>query len=380
MYRGARSVKKSQKVVIVGGGMFGSCLAIFYQDAGYETVLIEAEGLVSRASYRNQARVHRGYHYPRSFLTASRSAASFARFVCDFSAAIDGRALSVYAVARSGSRVSATQFETFCRRAGAPLWDASARVKTMFDQQFVEGIFEVEETTFDALKIREMLQQRIHERRISVRIGDGVCRVGSLGRGLYVQTRSGAREFADKVIVAAYSGINEILMSSDLPILPLKHEVAEIAIVRHPGELSGMGITVMDGPFFSTIPFPALSAHSLTHVRYTPHASWRDQDGFHPAYQSLASKQWPSNVALMVADARRYVPAIADAVYSQSLFEIKTVLSSNEGNDGRPILFRSDYSGIQGLDIVMGGKIDNVYDVFDALRPQSVVPSGWLDA
>ena len=42
--------------------------------------------------------------------------------------------------------------------------------------------------------------------------------------------------------------------------------------------------------------------------------------------------------------------------------KVKTVLQQNENNDGRPILYRKDY-GFKNFDIVMGGKIDNIYDV-----------------
>ena len=69
----------------------------------------------------------------------------------------------------------------------------------------------------------------------------------------------------------------------------------------------------------------------------------------------------------MLKDAIRYIPALRRTEYIRSLYEVKTVLTSNEGNDGRPVLLRRDY-GMPGLWIVMGGKIDNIYDVFHALE------------
>src|SRR5260370_8694456 len=75
----------------------------------------------------------------------------------------------------------------------------------------------------------------------------------------------------------AYSEINGLLRRSGLPMLPMKHEVAEIALIEPPRELAKLGVTVVDGPFFSTMPFPARTMHSLPHVRYTPSASWIDR-------------------------------------------------------------------------------------------------------
>lgn len=59
--------------IIIGGGFYGAAIAIYLaKERGLKRImLIEREpALLKRASYNNQARVHNGYHYPRSFTTA----------------------------------------------------------------------------------------------------------------------------------------------------------------------------------------------------------------------------------------------------------------------------------------------------------------------
>ena len=59
--------------VVIGGGFYGCAIAIYLvKQRGLKQVhLVEREpGILTRASYNNQARVHNGYHYPRSFTTA----------------------------------------------------------------------------------------------------------------------------------------------------------------------------------------------------------------------------------------------------------------------------------------------------------------------
>jgi hypothetical protein len=68
----------------------------------------------------------------------------------------------------------------------------------------------------------------------------------------------------------------------------------------------------------------------------------------------------------MARDAARYLPALAACEYRDSLWEVKTVLPRSESDDSRPILFRPDH-GLDAYHVVMGGKIDNVYDVADEL-------------
>ena len=145
----------------------------------------------------------------------------------------------------------------------------------------------------------------------------------------------------------------------------MKHEITEMALMQPPPELKKLGVTVMDGPFFSMMPFPARNLHTLSHVRYTPHVHWFDQQGIDP-YQRMHDYDRASRVDRMVRDVTRYMPAIEGAKYIESLFEIKTVLVKNEGDDGRPILFEK-HPELPGCFSVLGGKIDNIYDILEMI-------------
>ena len=141
-------------------------------------------------------------------------------------------------------------------------------------------------------------------------------------------------------------------------------------MVNIPEELSNIGITVMCGPFFSVMPFPAAQLHSFSHVRYTPHYEWYDGENmlYRNAHEHLANQKIESNWNKMRYDAKRYIPLLNDCTYKESLFEVKTVLPRSEEDDSRPILFKPDYGGMKGFHYIMGGKIDNIYDVIDSIE------------
>ncbi|MEE4464876.1 D amino acid oxidase (DAO) family protein, partial [Azotobacter chroococcum] len=145
----------------------------------------------------------------------------------------------------------------------------------------------------------------------------------------------------------------------------LKHEITEMALMQMPPELQELGITVMDGPFFSIMPFPARGLHTLSHVRYTPHLHWSDRQGIDP-YQKLKQYECLTRVDRMLRDTGRYIPSVLGAKHIDSLFEVKTVLMKNEADDGRPILFEK-HPELPGCYSVLGGKIDNIYDVLEKL-------------
>jgi glycine/D-amino acid oxidase-like deaminating enzyme len=361
-------------VLVVGGGFYGLYLAE-YLAARLPRVLLCERGadLMARASYANQARVHNGYHYPRSVLTASRSRVNFPRFVEEFRPAIDSSFAKLYAVARGTSKVTAEQFAESMRRIGAPVEPAAAEVRRLFDSDTVEEVFRTVEYAFDSSELKRVMAVRVRRAGVEVRLNTTVERVRSLpggAVGVALNEHGTATELtAGMVFCCAYGQTNAVAAASGLPVIPLKHELAEMALVDVPPALKGLGVTVMDGPFFSCMPFPPRGLHTLSHVRYTPHGHWYDGLPGEPhvrAYDVFDLAQKRTAFPHMVRDAARYLPAIAGCEYRDSLWEVKTVLPRSESDDSRPILFRPDH-GIANYHVVMGGKIDNVYDVADEI-------------
>lgn len=72
-------------------------------------VLEKDEDAFLRASYINQARVHRGYHYPRSISTARKSAGYFERFYKDYGFCVNKEFEQIYAT-------SSMTKSTYCNR------------------------------------------------------------------------------------------------------------------------------------------------------------------------------------------------------------------------------------------------------------------------
>ena len=71
--------------IIIGAGLYGLYAALFCSRRGMNVIVLECDKEpFMRATTINQARVHQGYHYPRSLSTAMRSANYFDRFNNDF--------------------------------------------------------------------------------------------------------------------------------------------------------------------------------------------------------------------------------------------------------------------------------------------------------
>lgn len=360
--------------VVIGGGFYGSAIAIYLAKTRglRRVVLLEREpALLLRASHNNQARVHNGYHYPRSFTTAFRSRVNLPRFIRDWPDAVRTDFVKLYAIARSGSKVTARQFERFCHEIGARISRAEAQFRRLFEPKLIEEVFVVEEYAFDTTRLAAWARQELEQLSVEVYSSTRATAITRApgDSGLVVQCHPASGYLSsvkcDYVINCTYSGLNQFLGDFPSTATGLKHEITEMALMQMPDALSGVGITVMDGPFFSMMPFPSRGLHTLSHVRYTPHFSWQDEPGADP-YQALGSYERETRVDRMVRDAGRYLPALFDARYVESLFEVKTVLLKNEVDDGRPILFEK-HAELPGCYSILGGKIDNIYDVIEKL-------------
>jgi len=354
---------KKSTIIIIGGGFYGTMLALFLKQEYASVIIIEKESkILTKASYYNQARIHNGYHYPRSYITALSSHINFLKFASQFKSAVVSKYPSFYAIAKRNSKVSAKQFSLFCQQIGTPCKIASKEIKSFFNPELIEQVFAVKEYEFSGNELRKILIKKLKQSKIKVIKNQEVYSV-SPGKNSSVdlQLKDLSTLNADIVFNCTYSQINTLLKRSKLPLIPLKFENTEMPLLQMPLPLRNYGITIMDGPFFSLLPFPDKKKHSLHHVRYTPLKSWR---GVCNEEKQFNVNQ--TNFIYMKKDICRYIPSLKSIKSTESIYQTKTILEVNENNDGRPILFRKNYK-IPNFHVVLGGKIDNVFDIIDEI-------------
>ncbi len=367
-------------VAIIGGGFYGAMSAVHLQSKGLKVALVEREDRIcSRASFWNQARVHGGYHYPRSLTTAFRSQKNYERFAEDYSGAMAKVGKSYYGIARQRSLVTADQFYSFCQRIGAVVKPADSSVIQRFDPEMIAALFEVEEIAFDAAKLRDLLESRLRQAGVSVFLSKALSQVEKLSSDEFKLILDDGSQFAaNKVVVCGYAATNEILEKFKVEPIAIKYQLAELALVEALPDFNS-SVTIMDGPFFSYMPFPALDLFSFSHVIYTHHNTWDGQfnvdwrlgDCLRLTNGEMARtgsrEQVKSNFKKMLNDAIRYWPEFEKAKYRGSFFELKALLPRSAGNDSRPIFVSQNHSGVDNLHVIIGSKMDNIYDCLEYL-------------
>lgn len=331
--------------VIIGGGFYGCMIALHLKKTLKNVLIIEQESdLMLRASRNNQARVHNGYHYPRNYLTAASSHKNYPKFIEQFKEAMVDNFDMVYAITKN-SKTSVENFLKLYKKIGSPIYEATPEIKDLFNPKLVEAVFTVDEMAFDVDKLRQIIKNKLRKAKVNVLYNQEVQNVkgGSVCCGSFNIP-------AKRIISCVYARTNFLLRKINLPELPIKLEMTEMPIVTVPEELKDKSITIMDGPFFSIFPFPVLEAHTIHHVAYTPRNNQTDL----------------TNFKLIMKDVKKFIPSMKKVKHNGSIWEMKAVLYQNEEDDGRPITFKRNYQ-IRDFDVVVGGKLDNIYDVIKKL-------------
>jgi FAD dependent oxidoreductase len=361
--------------VVLGAGIYGLYAARALRKRKQKIALIEAEtGPFQRASFINQARVHHGYHYPRSYSTAVTAARYFERFNQDFAFAINKRLRTIYAISRRFSMVSGEQFERFCQNTEIPCNRVDPR--PYFVSNSVDAAFETLEYSFDAIKIRDwFLEELTAEPSVQMMWGTRPEEAEVDGTCYRIRLTNGNTVRAPLVLNATYASMNQVLKLFGFELFDLKYEICEMIKCKVQAPMENLAVTVLDGPFFSLMPFGLSGEHTLSAVTFTPHNTCHDKlpDFSCQSRNRRCTAEVLANCNVCPAQpatawkymsqlARKYLNPSIEVIYHSSLFAIKPIPAASEIDDSRPTLIRS-YSSNPTFYSVLSGKVNTVYDL-----------------
>jgi hypothetical protein len=362
--------------VVIGGGLFGAYSAIVLSKLGLRVLLIEQDGnLLNRASFVNQARLHTGLHYPRSFATAQDALVNYERFRRNFSSAVIDFE-QVYAVSKFNSKTSAQGFSSFASRLGVNCSEINP--SRYFNSGTISAAFMVEEPTFSASRLRGILAKQLEAQKgVDVLLGRRVTQGEITEDGAKISLHDGTVLEAKGVVIATYAATNSLLQIFGLKPLPLEYELAEVVLGNVNSKLANTGITVMDGPFWSLMPFGDTKLASLTSVGFTP----IQKSNLSPVFDCQIQRsdcgpgnladcnschvQPKSNFSHHIQQMKLYLKSEFSFTPSQSMFTVKTILGTTEVDDARPTVIQKDEN--LPLWTVFSGKVSSIFDLEGAL-------------
>lgn len=350
-------MKVARSIAVVGAGFFGLMTALHLARKGFEVSIYERNSKpMQEASLFNQARVHGGYHYPRSLITAARCRANFNRFVEDFQGAIYDDFESIYAIT-GDSKVNTQKFLRLMSMIGSPIYQIDPKLKNEFNLSLIVSAFRTQELAFNSELLLKLTLERLAQENVQFFYDTEVVNIYNTeisgNNFISIQTKDGENERYGSAVIATY-GLDDLNSTHDFNRNYL-YEVCELVRVEVPSVLARYAITVVDGPFWSVTPWPAFHSHVLTHVRFTPHARFRNY---------LEAKEFLDQLKLsrsemILKDVSRYLPRMTQCKVLGSEFTIKTILRKSDLDDARPIYVQQENRILS----ILGSKIDNIYDL-----------------
>ena len=367
--------------IIIGAGLYGLYSAEYCGKKGENVLVLECDDQAfARATYINQARVHMGYHYPRSISTAVKSRNYFDRFCKDYPDSIKKDFKKIYATSANFSWTDKDQFIKFCKDSNIPC--VSIEPTTYFKDGMCDGAFETLEYTYDWQILRQGILGEIEKVKdnVTIRYNSRIVAIDKEENVWRITLADGESFAAPFVLNSTYASVNQINTLAGFETFPIKYELCEIILCKINDNLRDVGITVMDGPFFSIMPFGKTGYHSLTSVTFTPHVTCYDKLPKFDCQQGIEDYCSPMHLGncnncphkpesawgYMSQLAKKYLKDEFGFEFSHTLFSMKPILKLSEIDDSRPTLVKQ-FSTNPTFVSVLSGKINTVYDLKEVL-------------
>ncbi len=360
-------------VIVVGGGIFGCLSAIELAKRNLSVRLLEQNvELMQGATLNNQNRLHLGYHYPRDVETAKQCQRGFSDFRNTYPECILGGFDNAYFISSENSKLGFSEYSAFCNDAGLPfkklrLQDFGEVIKN------VDGGILTEEVVYDSRLLSERILRDLALNNVEVECRKKVAKIEETDSGfdVFVETE---KLSARAIVNCTYANFNTFNTCLGLPKKQFQYELTVVPIVRWRQKTSPIGITLMDGPFFTILPFGKSGDYLLYHVNHTVCQSVVGQSyplGWADPKKMIDRLAAESVFEKMITSSEHWLPSIRSAEFVDYLAAVRVVFANSDETDRRPSLIERLPTKNPFFSI-FSGKIDHSIwvsrDVADALR------------
>lgn len=272
----------SLKILVRGAGWYGCNLAYGLLKRGHDVELAEQVGIFAGASGANPARLHQGFHYPRSRLTRAFCQEHQRAFLDRYGSLTRCVPVNIYAVADDDSLVD---FGTYTQVLRGEVEFIEIHDPSEFGLVSVEGAVLTGERHIVISEARAFFEEELAE-CLNIGKETGLSSAQKLG------VKDGVARGYDWEIDCTFCARDAENID--------RYEPCVTALLEGP---TNRAVTIMDGPFPSLYPWDETAGlSSLTSARFTP----------------LARSQTYSEATWVLNDTPRdEITARADAMLSQ---------------------------------------------------------------
>ena len=346
------------RIAIVGGGIFGITASIILAKNHQVELFEKNNELLQSASGSNQYRIHRGYHYPRSPDTVNDIIESESSFKEIFSDAMLTDFEHYYCIAKENSLTSAKQFLDFCNK--FQLEYTPSQLQFM-NKDSIEMCIRVKESVYDPEKLRQVCWKKLKDQNVKIHLSNKVS--------------DDLFEKFDRVVICAYTGINQLLKQYPTQQNEYQFELCEKPVVKLPESFKNKSVVIMDGPFMCIDPLGNTGLHLLCNVVHEIHQT---NIGKYPSInkkfvdlidKGIVKNPSQTNFPKFIESTIDFIPEITKAKHVGSMFTYRAVPPRVEETDARPTIVKeindkivTVFSGKITTCVEAARKVEKIFD------------------
>ena len=337
-------------VAVVGGGIFGITAALELSNSGLCVELFEKnQDILQNASAINQYRLHKGYHYPRSYKTSIAAKNGTDTFLKEFQCETEYRNQH-YAIAKRNSKVNSDQYEEFMNSMNLKYEKVHS---PLINEDNIENLYSVKERLFSPKTLYAMCRQKLDVSDVTLHLGT------EFNRDMI--------DNYDYTVICTYANLNSLL---PVP-TPYQFEICEKPIVKLPDKFKGVGIVIMDGPFMCIDPYENSDWHVLGNVVHAIHSTNvgilpEIPNKFLPLLNKGIVVNPPvTNFNKFVETCHEFLNVSGTIEHIGSMFTVRTVLANRDHDDARPTIVQKHEENLFSL---FSGKISTCVDTAKQIK------------
>lgn len=353
-------------VAVIGCGIFGAEIAIRVKSLGLSVSIYEAKSdILSGASANNQNRLHLGFHYPRDLETGRQSIRGFDAFKNKYSECIQEGFLNAYFIANTKSLTTPGDYLKFCEQLGVPYQKISPDDFPVKVLGASTGVL-CNEVVYDCGILRQLFWQALRRDSVQVELNQRVIRIEKSEGKYRLEFENRPPVLAGTVINASYGDINRLTAQLGHAVIEKLYEYTAVPIIQM--DMPRVGVTIMDGPFMTLLPYGKSDNFLLYNVEHSLIAknvsTQIDPNWLMPDTAPFSGVDKQQFFEKMISICREFVPALATAKIKGFLEGPRMVLAHRDHTDTRPSMVTC-YD--QSYYTVMAGKIDHCMWVAEEL-------------
>ncbi len=254
---------KKINIAIIGAGIFGITTALKLHENNFSIDMFESSSdILQGASYNNQNRLHLGFHYPRDSETVKQCAQGYQDFYNQFNCCIKGNFRNAYFISSENSLTSPESYLEFCTKNKLEFKKIDLNNFKPKIEHCDLGIL-TNELVYDASELRIFLKNELIKKNIRIQLNSEIKNIKKNLNGFTLTHRNEKKQY-DCIINTTYSNINQFDKLLGLDEVDYQFEYTMVPIIEWID--NSIGITIMDGPFMTILPFGKSKNFLLYHV------------------------------------------------------------------------------------------------------------------